>query len=560
MTAGSEAERLTELAHRWCVADPDPVTRALVASMLERGDVDELREHFGRPLAFGTAGIRGTLGPGPARMNRLLVHRVVAGVAGHLLATVDGAARRGVVLGRDARHGSDAFADEAAEVLLAHGIDVHRFDGPVPTPLAVFAVRHLGAAAGLVVTASHNPPSDNGLKVVWSDGAQIAPPVDAGIAAAIDAVPLGERPPPAPRRGTLHHLGTPRDDTPVVAAYLGRAHALAGGARNVRVAATALHGVGADLLERALTHSGAAELHLVGSQRSPDPDFPTVASPNPEDPAALREVVELATEVGADVALALDPDADRLAAAVAASDGGWRVLTGDELGVLLLHRMLERTRDVPDRLVATTVVTSRLGARMCAAAGVHHHETLTGFKWLCRPGLEHPELRQVLIYEEALGYAAGSDARDKDGITSAALLLDLLSALGGRGPAVADVLDDLARRHGAFVTRNRATVVDGPDALARMDAAAQRLVEAPPRELGGFRVGSFDLPAADVVRLLLEDDTRVVVRPSGTEPKLKHYLDAVEPVAAGEDPDTARERARRRLDAIEASLRELLPR
>lgn len=525
-------EQLRAAARAWQADDPDPVTRAQVDDLVDRGDLIELEEHFGRRLGFGTAGLRGPLGPGPNRMNVLQAQEVAVGVAVHLLATVPDAAQRGVVVGRDARHGSAELADEVVRVLVAHGLRVHRFDEPVPTPLAVAAVRQVGAAAGLVVTASHNPATDNGIKVVWFDGAQIVPPVDQAIAAAI--APLRERPDGPP--GPVEHLGGASGDHPVVRAYVEHALSLVPPrpARRLRVATTSLHGVGATLLERVLRAAGHDDLHPVASQQQPDPDFPTVALPNPEEPGTMDELLAHAARVGADVGLALDPDADRLAVALPDRSGGWRVLTGDEVGALLLWHLLERTAGVSDRLVATTVVSSRLAEAMCRAEGVHFQETLTGFKWLCRPGLDHPEWHQVLLYEEALGYAVGNGARDKDGITAALVVLDLLASLSAGSRTAFDVLDDLARRHGAHVT------VAGSWPL--------RAEPGPiPSRLGGLAVTSEGRPAPDVRRALLADGTRVVVRPSGTEPKVKYYCEAVAPVGAGDDLDQVRRELRARL-------------
>ena len=528
-------ERLRAAARAWQADDPDPVTRAQIDQLLAHGDLGELEEHFGARLGFGTAGLRGPSGPGPNRMNLLQAQQVAVGVASLLVETVPDAAQRGVVVGRDARHGSAAFAEEAVRVLTAHGLGVHLFDEAVPTPLAVATVRQVGAAAGLVITASHNPASDNGIKVVWSDGAQIVPPVDEGIAGAM--APM--RAPPARPAGQVRHLGGARGEHPAVRAYLDRAASLvpARPARPLRVATTALHGVGAGLLERVLRAAGHQDLHPVESQERPDPAFPTLALPNPEEPGTLDRLLALAQRVEAEVALALDPDADRLAVALPDRAGAWRVLSGDEVGVLLLWHLLARSAGTPDRLVATTVVSSRLASAMCRSQGVHFRETLTGFKWLCRPGLQHPGWHQVLLYEEALGYAVGADARDKDGITAALVVLDLLAELAAAGRTAFDVLDDLARRHGAHVT------VAGSWPWR---ADLRRM----PVRLAGVPIRTEERPAPDVWRAFLQDGTRVVVRPSGTEPKLKYYCEAVAPVGDDGDPEPVRRELRRRLQGL----------
>ena len=358
------------------------------------------------------------------------------------------------------------------------GLDVHRIDGPAPTPLAAFAVRHLGAAAGVVVTASHNPSQDNGIKVYWSDGAQIVPPVDQRIATLIDQAALKGRATSAvPAAGDIHDLGPVEAGTPLVEAYLDEASTLVPAVRVATrpLALTSLHGVGADLLELTLARCGHTEVHHVAAQREPDPDFPTVVFPNPEEPGAMDLVIRLAADVGADLALANDPDADRLALAAPTPDGRWRTLTGDEVGALFAAHLLGITSGTTDRLVATTVVSSRLLSLMAEDADVHFAETLTGFKWLCRPALEHREWHQVITYEEALGYAVGPAARDKDGITAALVAADMACALHGSGRSVWNVLDDLARAHGAHVTSNGSVRLEGSDARERMQALSTRL-------------------------------------------------------------------------------------
>lgn len=555
-----ELERLRELARRWRAADPDPVTRAAMTAAIARSDPAELADLVGRRLAFGTAGLRAEMGPGPNRMNRLVVRQAAAGLARHLLATTAEAPSRGVVVGCDARANSETFAADVTEVLASHGIAVHTFGPPVPTPLAAFAVTALGAAAGVVITASHNPAADNGMKVYWGDGAQIVAPVDHGIATAIDAVVddgriLGD---PPGGGGTVHALGGAGSADPVVTAYVAHARSNVRGAPAwpITIAVTSLHGVGAELVERVLREGGYDRVHPVPSQRAPDPTFPTVAFPNPEEPGALDRLLELAAQVGADLALANDPDADRLALAAPHPDGGWRALSGDDTGALLAHRLLATTPADPTRLLATTIVSSRLLARMAESAGAEFRETLTGFKWLCRPGIEHPQWRQVLLYEEALGYAIGPSARDKDGIVAALVAADLVAALHREGRTVWSVLDGLAVEHGAHVRSNGSVRLGGPDWQERRDALVIGMVEHPPRSLGGLAVATNDRPAEDVVRLYLEDDTRVVVRPSGTEPKLKYYCEAIEPVRTS--VEAARRTAAGRLEPVITELTTLV--
>ena len=550
MTAVEPA--LRRRAADWIARDPDPETRAELEALLAAGDREELARRFAGRLAFGTAGLRGAMGAGPARMNRLVVRESAAGIARYLRAAT-GAAERGVVVAHDARRRSARFAADCAEVLAANGVRAVRIEGAAPTPVAVFAIRELGAAAGLVVTASHNPAADNGLKLYGGDGAQIVPPVDARVAAAIDAVAgdgrlVGDGPP------------APVDDAGPAALATYRAAALGRvppAAAPLRIATTAMHGVGGSLLADLLAAAGHADVHAVRAQERPDPDFPTVPFPNPEEPGATDLLAALMGERGAAIGVALDPDADRVAALVAGPDGGARRLTGDDLGALLGDWLLAEVTTGPGRLVVSSVVSSSLLARVAEAHGAVHAETLTGFKWLSRPALEHPELTQVLAYEEALGYAIGADVRDKDGLTAALATASMAAAAAARGRTLLDALDDLHRRHGAHVVDNFSLRDEAPGADARRAALVGRLAAGPPAGLGGRRVTAAAAPAPDVLRIELEGGDRVAVRPSGTEPKLKCYCEAVEPVRGG-DVEAARDRARARLAAVREALAELV--
>jgi phosphomannomutase len=539
-------------AAEWIARDPDPETRAELEGLLAAGEGDELGERFAGRLAFGTAGLRGAMGAGPARMNRLVVRESAAGISRYLL-TVAGAAERGVVVAHDARHRSARFAGDCAEVLAANGIRVLRIDGAAPTPVAVFAIRELDAAAGLVVTASHNPAADNGLKLYGGDGAQIVPPVDAEVAAAIDA---------AAADGRIAGGGPPAlvDDAGPAALAAYRAAALARvppPAAPVGIATTAMHGVGGALLADLLATAGHGDVGAVAAQERPDPDFPTVPFPNPEEPGATDLLAALMRERGASIGLALDPDADRVAALVAGPGGAPRHLTGDDLGALLGDWLLGEVTAGPGRLVVSSVVSSSLLARIADAHGAVHAETLTGFKWLSRPAIAHPELTQVLAYEEALGYAIGADVRDKDGLTAALATASMAAAEAARGRTLLDALDDLHRRHGAHVVDNFSLRDESPGGGARRAALVGRLAADPPASLGGRRVTAAAALAPDVLRLELAGGDRVAVRPSGTEPKLKCYCEAVEPVRGG-GVEGARERARARLAAVRAGLAELL--
>lgn len=523
-------------------ADPDPATRAQAEALLAAGDPAALRDHFGARLSFGTAGLRGALGPGPNRMNRALVRRVTAGLAAVVRARIPGDGP--VVVGFDARTGSRTFAEDAARVLRGAGLRAARFDDVCPTPVLAYAVRALRARAGVMVTASHNPPGDNGYKVYGPDGAQIVSPFDREVSQATDAVgeiPLGDAGEPVP--------------PDVLDAYVRDVSGLRvrGPDRTVRIAYTPLHGVGRDTLLRVLAAAGHIDVHVVPEQGDPDGTFPTVAFPNPEEPGALDRVLALAARVGAGLVLANDPDADRIAVAVPTASG-WRALTGNEVGTLLAEELLARGPG-GDRLVATTIVSSTLLSKIANHHGARYAETLTGFKWIARAGLESPA-RFVLGYEEALGVCAGEVVRDKDGLSAALLVADLAAGLAAEGRTLPDAIDDLHRRHGVHAATQVNVVLPG---AAGVRAIADRMAAVradPPATVGGRAVVGVEdlkeggrLPPSDVLSFALEGGDRVLVRPSGTEPKLKAYVEVVEPVADG-DLAAARERADARLAGL----------
>jgi phosphomannomutase len=542
-----------QAAADWLARDPDPATRAALAALLDAGDDGALARLFDGRIGFGTAGLRAPMGPGPRRMNRLVVRECAAGVARWLLADRPAEAARGVVVANDARHRSADFAADLAEVVAAHGIPVHHLEGPWPTPVAAFAVRHAGAAAGLVVTASHNPAADNGVKVYLGDGAQIAPPVDAAIAACIDAVAAD---------GVLLPGGPPAAVTPlgpeVPEAYRRAVLALVPPAAGpLRIATTAMHGVGGATLARVLGEAGFTDVHPVAGQERPDPDFPTVPSPNPEESGATDLLAARMRETGAALGLALDPDADRLAVLVPGEDGAPVRLTGDEVGALLGWWLLAEVTAGPGRLVVSTVVSSSLLPRIAEAQGVRHVTTPTGFKWLARPAIEHPEWTQVLAYEEALGYAVGPAMRDKDGIAAALAVASMTAACAARGLTLRRILDGIHRRHGMHVGRTLVIRDAGDDAPARWASRMDGLVREPPADLGGHAVLGAGQVDGGVVRLDLADDVRAMVRPSGTEPVLKCYLEAVVPVRSG-DLARARERCEARLADVGPALEALL--
>ena len=526
-------------------ADPDPDTGAELQALLD-GDPVDLERRFDGRLVFGTAGIRGRMGAGPLRMNRVLVRIGAAALAERVLKERE--ERPLVVVGHDARHRSHPFAADTARVLAAHRIRVTMLPTPAPTPVLAFAVKHLDASAGVMVTASHNPRSDNGYKVYWRGGQQLAAPVDAEIGQIIDrTAPLAESD-LAPDDDPL--IATAGDD--LVEAYLEAVVGLLApyGPRVVRMAYTPLHGVGAATFLRALSRAGFAPPAVVAGQAEPDPEFPTAPFPNPEETGVLDLLMGLAADTGADVALAHDPDADRLAVAVP-EGGRWRLLTGDETGCLLAEHLLRRDgseRDGRRRLVVNTVVSSRLLPRIAAHHGADWAETLTGFKWIM---LAHSERaarhRLVLGYEEALGYAVGEVVRDKDGIGAALVTAELVAALKREGRTLSDLLDDLHRRHGVHASGQRSIRFESASGKQQpMKSAMAALRDAPPTALAGAAVtavhdlaaGSSHLPPAEVVVLeLLGMEARVIVRPSGTEPKMKVYSEAAVAVSDGDRGD-----------------------
>ncbi|MDX2525786.1 phospho-sugar mutase [Streptomyces europaeiscabiei] len=531
-------------AKAWLAEDPDPETRDELGGLIDAADTAELTTRFSGTLQFGTAGLRGELGAGPMRMNRSVVIRAAAGLAAYL--NKKGATGGLVVIGYDARHKSADFARDTAAVMTGAGLRAAVLPRPLPTPVLAFAIRHLGAVAGVEVTASHNPPRDNGYKVYLGDGSQIVPPADAGIAAEIDAVrSLDDVPRPDAGWDTL--------DDSVLDAYLARTDAVLapGSPRTARTVYTAMHGVGRDTLLAAFARAGFPEPVLVAEQADPDPDFPTVAFPNPEEPGAMDLAFAKAHETDPDLIVANDPDADRCAAAV--KDGAdWRMLRGDEVGALLATHLVARG---VQGTFAESIVSSSLLGRIAEKAGLPYEETLTGFKWIARV----ENLRYG--YEEALGYCVDPEGvRDKDGITAALLITELASQLKEEGRTLLDLLDDIAVEHGLHATDQLSVRVQDLSLIAR---AMERLRERPPTALAGLAVtgaedltrGTDRLPPTDGLRYTL-DGARVIVRPSGTEPKLKCYLEVVVPVADHAGLPAARTKAAGLLAGIKRDLSE----
>lgn len=524
----------------WLAHDPDPHA----AAELSACSTEELADRFAGTLTFGTAGLRGPMRAGPNGMNLAVVLRATWAVGAVL--TSHGRGGEQVIVGYDARHHSAEFARGAAEVLAAQGFSVVLMFAPVPTPVVAFSVRHTGAAAGIQITASHNPATDNGYKVYVTGGLQIVSPVDAEIEAAIATAPPADE---IPRRAV------PPSGAELVRRYLERASSVRRASGSVRVALTPMHGVGGDYALDALALAGFSDVHVVDAQFAPDPDFPTVAFPNPEESGATDALLAVASRVGADLAVALDPDADRCAIGVPTSDG-WRMLSGDETGWLLGDYLLSGS-DAAHAVVASTVVSSRMLARIATGYGAHHVETLTGFKWLARAD-EGLDAALLYAYEEAIGHCVDPAAvRDKDGISAAVLACDMVASLRARGLSVTDALDELARRHGVHTTAAITRRFESSSAAAEM---MTELRAQPPQRLASYPVENTDLsPRTDALVHTGGDastSVRVVIRPSGTEPKLKCYLE----VRCDGDPEAARPRAAQLLATLTEQVCELTQR
>lgn len=589
-TSDAPAERrnpqLLDRARAWMAEDPDPTTRSEIRALLEAGDEAALAERFGQRLSFGTAGIRGVLGAGPGRMNRALARRVAAGFGRVVLHRVPDAAERGVAVGHDARILSREMALDVSSVLAGLGLRVHLLPAECPTPLLAFAILDFDAAAGIMVTASHNPPEYNGIKVFWDNGAQIVPPIDAEISAAIDDVDSMASVPflaqdEARRRGLLEDAGSDLEDRYLEAIARQLPAPPAAPASLIDVVYTPLHGVGWHLARRAHERQGLTRITPVAAQVEPDGRFPTVRFPNPEDHAVLDLALEQARREDAAVVLAHDPDADRLA--VACRDrNGYRVLSGDQIGALLGYYLLDRYRasgSLPSGgFVVTTIVSSSQLARIAELFGVRCELTLTGLKWIWNRALELERQGGTFLfgYEEALGYSVGAAVRDKDGISAGLAIAEMAAGRLAAGESLLDQLDEIDARAGVALTRQ--VTLPLPPAEAR--ETVHRLIERLRRDapaLGGFRLRRLsdfesseridvsegrseriDLPSSPVVQLELEQNRRLTLRPSGTEPKLKIYLEACEPPADREQLPAARTRATAALDALEQEVAGLL--
>ncbi|MBA3462079.1 MAG: phospho-sugar mutase [Deltaproteobacteria bacterium] len=550
-----------DAANAWLAEDQDAVTAEelrLLLGSAGKGDeaaLKDLVERFTGALEFGTAGLRGIIGAGPQRMNRVLVRKVSAGLAAYLLEQVPDAKERGVLIGHDARRNSRVFSEDTARVLGGVGIKVFLAHRPWPTPTTAWAVVEKGACAGVMVTASHNPPAYNGYKVYWGNGAQIIPPHDVGIAKAIERIGRSDQLPMPEldelrRSGLVVDLGEDLHDEYLAKVIALRANRDVDG-KPLVTAYTPLHGVGALSVEGAMMLAGFPQIHTEPSQREPDAEFPTVVFPNPEEKGAMDRVLKLAAEVKADLVLANDPDADRLCAAV--PDGaGYRVLSGDQVGALLADYLLA-VSPADKRMVATTIVSSQLLGFLAGEYGADYRETLTGFKWIGNAAIEYEAQhggRFVMGYEEALGYSIGPLVRDKDGVSACVLFAELTMWNRARGKSVLDHLDDIYRRVGLFVTEQVSLTRPGAEGMAQIKAAMAKFRASPPKELAGHAVetvvdlsrGEGGLPPSDVLVFKLAGGRRVIMRPSGTEPKLKSYYEVRVPVGPTEPMADARAR------------------
>lgn len=537
----------------WIALDPDADDRDMLTSLLESDEEAELERRFATPLTFGTAGLRGPEMAGPAGMNRATVRRATLGVLSWLQ-EIGGDASRGVVVGRDGRRGSEKFNDEVVSVLVGGGAVVYEMPSALPTPLVAYCVKALHAAAGIMITASHNPPEDNGYKLYAGDGAQIVPPDDEIVERHMRDASRAEL---GDRTSSLHSY-VPES---VLEEY--RRHVVErfhpSDESALAITYSPLHGVGGGTMTRLFGDAGFSNVAVVTRQFEPDGSFPTLAFPNPEEPGALDLAIETATAANSSVILANDPDADRLGAAV--RDGHqWRVLRGDEIGWLLASFLIEGVRDRGES-VATTIVSSTLLGKMASAYGVPYTTTLTGFKWLARSAGKGT---LGFAYEEALGFAVDSNVSDKDGMSAALALATLTNDLTQRGSSLLERLDEIETVYGVHATTQLSIRADGPEGLAKLRQKITDLTDHSPRELGALSVteasdlalGFRGLLPTDGVWLGLGDTGRVVVRPSGTEAKVKAYVEVTPPQegSLSEQRTIAKEIMERVLDSLRGLL------
>jgi phosphomannomutase len=526
----------------WIADDPDPQTAAELQALLDSEDEETLKKYFNGFLQFGTAGLRGPIGPGPSCMNRAVVGRAAAGIAAYM--KTRGMTK--VVVGRDARYGSEDYTFETAEIMSGAGMDVYILPRPLPTPVLAFATSYLSCDIGIMVTASHNPPQDNGYKVYVgpeADGinyasSQIISPTDGFMAADIDAV-TSLKSLPRGKKWTIL-------DEEVISEYVKRTSALAPRPGDIKIVYTAMHGVGTETIQRVFNHAGFATLILVDEQCTPDPDFPTVAFPNPEEPGAIDLALKKARDFGADLVIANDPDADRCAAAINDPAVGWRMLRGDELGIVLGEWI---ARSYTHGTFGNSIVSSSALRKISAHYGIDFQEVLTGFKWLAK-------IEDLAFgYEEAIGYAVDSDTvNDKDGISAAIFLAQIAMDLKRDGLTIGDLLNQVWERHGFHGTEQISIRVSDMSAITRLLAG---LRQSPPKEIAGRAVESIDdlaapkdgLPPTDGLRIWLAGGIRIIIRPSGTEAKMKCYIEVVTATS---------DESQKLLDEIRQPLKELL--
>ena len=526
----------------WIADDPDPITASQLQQWLDTNNEGELRTSFNGFLQFGTAGLRGPNRPGPSGMNRAVVGRTAAGIVAYMKERN----LTSVVIGRDARYGSEDYTFETAEIMSGAGMKVFVLPRPLPTPVLAFATNELGCDVGIMVTASHNPPQDNGYKVYLGGtvdgieyrGSQIVSPTDVSIAHKIDAITsLKEQ----PRAKVWTVLGEE-----IIEKYIERTASLATTPGTLKIVYTAMHGVGTETLQRVFQKAGYPSPILVAAQAAPDPDFPTVAFPNPEEPGAIDLALETATTFDADLVIANDPDADRCAAAVKDPVTGWRMLRGDELGAILGESIARKSSD---GIFANSIVSSSILKKIAGHYNLEFKETLTGFKWLAKvKGL-------TFGYEEALGYAVDAKTvNDKDGISAAITVAQIATDLATDGKTLLDLLDEIWARHGFHATDQISIRISD---LSKVDVILGRLRNNPPQNIAGRVVTSIDdlatptdgLPPTDGLRIWLDGGVRIIIRPSGTEAKMKCYIEVIE-----KDSKTAQVV----LDRLRSPLKELL--
>jgi phosphomannomutase len=535
-------QSLVEEVQAWIADDPDPVTAAQLQQWLDTNNEAELRTSFNGFLQFGTAGLRGPIRPGPSGMNRAVVGRTAAGIVAYMKERN----LTSVVIGRDARYGSEDYTFETAEIMSGAGMKVFVLPRPLPTPVLAFASNELGCDVGIMVTASHNPPQDNGYKVYLGGtvdgieyrGSQIVSPTDVSIALAIDAITSLKK---QPRGKDWTILGEE-----IIDKYINRTASLATKPGSLRIIYTAMHGVGTETLQRVFHKAGFASPILVDAQAAPDPDFPTVAFPNPEEPGAIDLALETAKTFNADLVIANDPDADRCAAAVKDPATGWRMLRGDELGAIFGESIARKTSS---GIFANSIVSSSILKKIAEHYNLEFIETLTGFKWLAKiKGL-------TFGYEEALGYAVDAKTvNDKDGISAAITLAQIATDLASDGKTLLDLLDEIWARHGFHATEQISIRLSD---LSKVGVILGRLRSNPPQNIAGRVVTSIDdlatptdgLPPTDGLRIWLDGGVRIIIRPSGTEAKMKCYIEVIE-----KDSKTAQVV----LDQLRPPLKELL--